>query len=254
MRSIQLILSVVIGLTVLTLSGCPKPPPGPPPEPEQVMEVTEVVLTPLKEQSGGLEIVARGNVPTAGWENPHLRPRLYDYMPPDGIFDYDFLATPPDGPAPDVITPVKATFPLKALPIGMKGVRIHAKRNKKVAYISGEYAYFEFRGSGPDELFAILLIDEDKIRHAREILKGADVARRHISGTIVKEKAPYNPRWSYHLAPHTIDFFDVAVETCDASMHRIQKNLDEVGGSFLPNSHWCPWGSELTQELRDIEG
>jgi hypothetical protein len=37
-------------------------------------------------------------VPSAGWKNLQLIPYLYPIAPPDGIYEFDFVATPP----PDV--------------------------------------------------------------------------------------------------------------------------------------------------------
>ncbi len=59
-------------------------------------------------------------------------------------------------------------------------------------------------------------------------------------GRIVKRRAPYNARWSYHLAPDTINFFHYAVEVCDATIPYAEEHVDEVGGAFLPGGHWCP--------------
>ncbi|MER6506540.1 hypothetical protein ABT158_06965 [Nonomuraea sp. NPDC001636] len=70
-----------------------------------------------------------------------------------------------------------------------------------------------------------------------------------MHGRIVKRSVAYNARWSYHLQPETINFFDVAIEVCDASMTYVEDHLDEAGGAFLPGGHWCPWSSRLTREL-----
>ncbi len=218
------------------------------PEPELVAEVTKVALTVFEGESRQLKITAAGNVSTGGWTDACLRPRLYNQVPPDGIYDYDFLATSPDGPAPTLIAPVTASLMISPIPKELKGVRIHARRNTQVALLKEEHAYFEFTDSKDN--FVIKLIGEDKIQHARAILEGADVTRRHIAGTVVKKMATYNPKWSYHLKPDSICLFDSAIEVCDASIQYVEEHLDEVGGSFLPDNQWCPWNSELSQELR----
>jgi hypothetical protein len=41
------------------------------------------------------QITASGTVPSAGWSNPQLAPYTYVQAPPDGIYDFDFVATPP---------------------------------------------------------------------------------------------------------------------------------------------------------------
>ena len=97
--------------------------------------------------------------------------------------------------------------------------------------------------------FVIKLVDPGKIEHARRILRGEETHRVHVQGQIVKEPANYNPGWSFHLKPESIDFFEYAVEVCDATITYVEEHLDEVCGSTLPDCHWCPWGSSLIEEI-----
>ena len=97
----------------------------------------------------------------------------------------------------------------------------------------------------------IKLVEPDKILHARRILRGLEATRTSVQGIIVKEQAPYNTDWSYHVEPKTIDFFEVAMEVCDATIQYVEDNLEDVGGAFLPGNHWCPWTSKL---VREVEG
>ena len=110
-------------------------------------------------------------------------------------------------------------------------------------------AYFEFKGSGTQEFFIIQLVEQAKIDHARSILSGQETARVHPQGTIVQQKAFYNPKWSFYLEPKSIDFFELNIEVCDANMNYIEQNLDAIGGATLPRLHWCPWNSHFTREL-----
>ena len=114
-------------------------------------------------------------------------------------------------------------------------------------------AYFRFADVDKKPRFVIKLVDATKIEHARRILTGVEKQRIHVQGTIVKEAASYNPDWSYHLEPESIDFFEIAIEVCDASICYVEGNLDDVGGSTLPNSHWCPWSSRLVDEVSSVE-
>ncbi|MFE0374635.1 calmodulin-binding protein [Streptomyces inhibens] len=97
--------------------------------------------------------------------------------------------------------------------------------------------------------FVIKLTDPRKIQHARDLLSGATTAEPHVIGRIDKRPAPYNWRWSFHLRPETIDFFDFAIEVCDATTPYVEEHLDEAGGPFLPGLIWCPWSSRLVKEL-----
>jgi hypothetical protein len=99
------------------------------------------------------------------------------------------------------------------------------------------------------EQFVVQLTDPVKIQHARDLLSGTTTDRPHVYGRILKRTAPYNPRWSYNLNPDTVDFFDVAIEVCDATIPYVEDHLDEAGGAFLPGLVWCPWTSRLVREL-----
>ena len=108
---------------------------------------------------------------------------------------------------------------------------------------------FLFRDVSPEQGFVFELRDPAKIAHARAILAGEETAAVHVMGTVVKSRAAYNPRWSYHLDPASVEFFEFAIEVCDATMQYVEEHLEEVGGAFLPGGTWCPWSSQLVAEL-----
>ncbi|WP_329083667.1 MULTISPECIES: BP74-related protein [unclassified Streptosporangium] len=109
-------------------------------------------------------------------------------------------------------------------------------------------AYFEF--TDVTQSTAVLkLTDPAKIQHARDLLSGATTEKPHVVGRILKRPAPYNPLWSFHYNPDTIDFFDYAIEVCDATLPYVEDHLDEAGGPFLPGLVWCPWTSKLVREI-----
>ncbi len=156
-----------------------------------------------------------------------------------------------------VLTPYSATLEVLGSG-GFKGFRVigatktaevpvpaEAQQTKKEA----KPALFRFTDINEEPRFVIQLVELEKVEHARRILRGEETLRVHIQGLIVKEPAAYNPGWSYHLAPKSIDFFEVAIEVCDATIDYVEEHLDEVGGSTLPGSHWCPWTSRLVDEV-----
>lgn len=99
------------------------------------------------------------------------------------------------------------------------------------------------------EQFVIKLTDPKQIEHARELLNGETTDQPHILGRIVHSTAPYNPRWSYHLKADNAQFFDQAIEVCDATIPYVEEHLDEAGGAFLPGNVWCDWSSRLVREI-----
>jgi hypothetical protein len=118
-------------------------------------------------------------------------------------------------------------------------------------------AYFRFIDSSKSSPFVIELVDRAAIDVARRILTGTEQHRTHVIGHIIKERAWYNPHWDYHLDPASIQFFETSVEVCDATMAYVQQHLSEVGGATLPGGEWCPWTSQLIDEVcpaKDAEG
>lgn len=116
-------------------------------------------------------------------------------------------------------------------------------------------AYFRMAdASEAKEPFVVKLVDPGTIAHARRIISGDEKNVVHVSGKIVKERAGYNPAWSFHIDPASVEFFENAIEVCDATMVFVERNLDSVGGSTLPGSHWCPWTSKVIEEIRPPSG
>ncbi len=113
-------------------------------------------------------------------------------------------------------------------------------------------AYFAFEQMSPKgqlEQFVFRLDDPARIAQARSILATGEQLKVHVQGTVVAQSVDYNPGWSFHLAPNTIGFFEMQIEVCDANVTYVETHLDEVGGSFLPKSFWCPWSSRLSKEV-----
>ena len=101
---------------------------------KKVLEVQTVKLSVLESLPRKLVILASGTVPTRGWKDAELIPHTYIQPPPDGIYGYDFVAEPPDQPVPEIITPIE-TYTVDPLPDDLKGVKVHASLNSKVALL-----------------------------------------------------------------------------------------------------------------------
>jgi len=103
-----------------------------------------------------------------------------------------------------------------------------------------------------DSKFIILLTNQQDIQKARNMINKEE-SMLNIMGKIVKSPIYYNSNYSYYIDPNTIAFFELAIEVCDSTFDYIENNLDEVGGSFLPNNTFCPWSSKITRELSPID-
>ena len=96
-----------------------------------VHSVTEVLLSTCDSDVNGkaLVITAAGEVSSTGWKNPGLSAHVYVQPPPDGIWEFSFYAEPPEGTSRPVVTPIEATYVMKEVPGGLKGVRVRAETN-----------------------------------------------------------------------------------------------------------------------------
>lgn len=96
----------------------------------RVDEVVVAATIAFPDDTPNFVVAARGQAATPGWSNEHLSRHVYLTQPADGIQDYDFVADPPTGPTPDVLTAI-TVIELKSLPNWVKGVRIHSATNDK---------------------------------------------------------------------------------------------------------------------------
>jgi hypothetical protein len=111
-----------------------------------------------------------------------------------------------------------------------------------------EVAFFVFDVPPAPEEFVIKLTDPERIAQARRILAGEELPLQ-VMGRVQRRRAAYNSPWHVRLAPRTIEFFEFAVEVCDAAIAYVEEHRREIGGAFLPGRIWCPWGSRLVREI-----
>lgn len=95
-----------------------------------VYRVTDAKARVIDSAPKQIQLIARGEVRTGGWTNIHLR--AGGSRPSDGIYDFRFVGRKPDGPATQVITPVKAELTIPK-PEGFKGARVIAETNSTEA-------------------------------------------------------------------------------------------------------------------------
>lgn len=107
------------------------------PQPMQkILEITDLHVSILESFPPQIRVTAFGTVPTGGWTNPQLVPYTYVQAPPDGIYDFDFVATPPTEPATQVISPIRVRMTVTDQNI--KGIRAHASLNSKEVLVNAQ--------------------------------------------------------------------------------------------------------------------
>jgi hypothetical protein len=97
-------------------------------QPQVVTEIIKVDYALEKIRPPNLVVTAVGKVNTGGWTNVQLVRVTYVMAPEDGIQDYILFAVPPSGPAPQVISEVKATNRWERYTEEapwIKGIRVH---------------------------------------------------------------------------------------------------------------------------------
>jgi hypothetical protein len=102
----------------------------------KILRVDFIELRVTKGEGGTLLIVAEGTVPISGWNDAYLVPYIYIQPPIDGIYDFDFVAEPPTGMAAEILLPIIASHTWHKYPADLKGVRVNASTNNKVAKLA----------------------------------------------------------------------------------------------------------------------
>ncbi len=98
-----------------------------------VMSVTEVSFVIIHGDPPGLVIHASASTPDSGWSHARLLPHFYVVAPPDGIWDFDFVASMPILAMREPST-VQAEQLALMTPPWFKGVRVHAGSNRLEAH------------------------------------------------------------------------------------------------------------------------
>jgi hypothetical protein len=94
--------------------------------PQLVLEITAIETVREAGAAPQVQSTVYGTVPSTGWVQPRLAPYTYVQAPPDGIYEFDFVAFPPQGAAAKMMTPIRATV---VWPPGARGVRVYASTN-----------------------------------------------------------------------------------------------------------------------------
>ena len=111
-----------------------------------------------------------------------------------------------------------------------------------VIFMEGSRGYFRF--SVADESLRVFMTNPQAIRDAIDNYYGKN--RKNIPmGLVVDDrpgKSPYDPQWSWHLDPTTIEMVDMAIELCDGLPSFVEHNLDYWLESVR---QYCPWSAHV---------
>ena len=97
---------------------------------EKILEVQGISVV-LDNNPPVFIIKSSGNVTSSGWKNPELVPHSFEQPPPDGIYDFDFVAESPSDISLPVVMPIETELNQRQIPSNLKGIRIHASTNTK---------------------------------------------------------------------------------------------------------------------------
>lgn len=101
---------------------------------EQVMKVETASIEVGK--TGDLLMKAQADTPSAGYSDQGFMKRIYAAPPPDGIYEFDVVATKPSTPGAQAVTPIKVEGDWKQFPKDrLKGVKFISKGNEVVAML-----------------------------------------------------------------------------------------------------------------------
>jgi hypothetical protein len=240
---------------------------------EKIMEVTAIKLAVLESFPPQLSIHASGRVSTIGWTNPRLEPHKTFQAPPDGIYDFDFVAERPTGIVADHVTPIEASYVMHPFPETLKGVRVHASGNSKTALLdSGEpnkepnrYTFTDLEGSRRIVFFPLELGPLIIGRAPRPELKysGPEGQMRFRGDDIRQEKTVLGTLISVMLRPNAdagqVDFALVLppvylAKEADRPFQKSQK-FETAGVVIKGRGRMIePVGAQLTYEVIRLDG
>ncbi len=100
-----------------------------------IPRIKEVKVSILKPNPPILQIEALGEVNSGGWTQGTLLPYVYIVPPKDGIYEFDFVALAPTGPATRALEDIEASYDWRDFPKDLKGVRVHGAENSKETLI-----------------------------------------------------------------------------------------------------------------------
>jgi len=101
---------------------------------KQLLSISDITMGILKSDPPKLSVTVTGFASTSGWSDPELKPKEKT-LSPDGILDLDFVATPPDGIALQVLTPVTASLIWEDDVDRLIGVKVYSRTEDQIQFL-----------------------------------------------------------------------------------------------------------------------
>jgi hypothetical protein len=174
----------------------------------KILRIDSVELRLVKTNPEQLYVVAKGSASTPGWENPELL--LITKNPLNGLYEFDFYATPPTGMVPQVITPISASYHFEKKPSDLLEVKVNASSNfvRQRLIVEDKVEFPD--GSTKPELETILGV---------EVLKDQLRVRVPSTGCTSKESFTIDvDKGITGKAPFTITIYRIMPDYCEVYM------------------------------------
>jgi hypothetical protein len=109
----------------------------------RILSVNSIQILIQKSEPPKAVVMVSGIAATPGYRNVELAP-LEKVLSPDGIFDFEFVGTPPSGIVIPVLSPVSADFVIEKDVERLIGVKVHARSNDLTELVSNVSAHPSF--------------------------------------------------------------------------------------------------------------
>ncbi len=167
----------------------------------KILKVESVEIKILKSNPPQVLIESGGLVSTTGWTNPQLI--LSKKAPVDGIYEFDFCATPPTGMVAQIIVPIQASYHFEEIPEDFKGVRVNSATNSIEQLNGVEEDVENQQAPSLENILGIEMVD-DKLN-----------IRVHSNGCTSKESFKVNVIKGFTgLPPYILEVYRVKPDWC----------------------------------------
>lgn len=120
---------------------------------------------------------------------------------------------------------------------------------------SADFEFDDIGAVGDGNLVVFRSTDPATIYHARRLLSGATRCNPRVAGTTFLGTPSWNPDWGFFI-DGAISFHGSNINApvgCNLRAHAIEANLNnwcDIDTRTTACQFWCPWDSQLTQEIR----